>query len=434
MLSRRSFLRASGALGAAFSANSSHLHALASQAASVSAPPARVAEDESYWRPVQQAFDIDRTLMNLNSGNSSSTPRVVHDAFKAYADSTNRLPVYYRGLIEENFEAVRRELAEAFGCEPAELALTRNASESLQIAQCGLDLRAGDEVVTTDQDYPRMLWAWDQRARREGIRIRRIQFPVPTTAADLLDRFERVISPRTRVLQFCHITNITGQIFPVRELSRLARQRGIVTIVDGAQALAHFPFPLRELECDVYGTSLHKWLMAPHGTGLLYVRRDAIDKLWPLQAALPYERDIHKFEEIGTHPSAARASIADALAFHRAIGADRKAARLRYLTLRWATALRAHPRVRLLSSLDEGQTWGLAMIAIDGIDARDLERFLFDKHRIISYGMVSQRFPGPVFDYQGLRVTPNVYTTAGEIDRFVEAIEDALRNGVPRTV
>src|SRR5689334_3349496 len=200
MLTRRAFLRASGSVGAtAFSARSPHLRALAAQSASATAPAVRIAEDEAYWRSVQQAFDVDRTLINLNSGNSSSTPRVVHDAFKAYSDSTNRLPVYYRGLIEEKFEAVRRGLADAFGCAPEELALTRNATESLHIAQCGLDLKAGDEIVTTDQDYPRMLWAWEQRARRDGIRVRRIQFPVPAGAEDLLQRFEAALTPRTRV-------------------------------------------------------------------------------------------------------------------------------------------------------------------------------------------------------------------------------------------
>ena len=152
----------------------------------------------------------------------------------------------------------------------------------------------------------------------DGIVIKRIQFPVPTTAEDLLRRFEEAITPRTRVLQLCHITNVTGQLFPVRELSLLARQRGIVTLVDGAQAIAHFSFALRDLGCDVYGTGLHKWLMAPHGTGFLYVRRDQIERIWWLQGALDsFRDDIRKFEEIGTQPAAARAAIADALAFHQ---------------------------------------------------------------------------------------------------------------------
>jgi selenocysteine lyase/cysteine desulfurase len=427
--SRRAFLRATGGIGAAsLTAASATLDGLAAQAHATAGQPADViARDESFWRPVQQAFDVDRSLINLNNGNASPSPRVVEDALKRYLDFSNRLPVVYRGQLEERLEDVRRKVAGEFGCDPDELALTRNATESLQIAQNGYELNAGDEVVTTDQDYARMLWQWDQRARRDGIRIVRIQFPVPTTADDLLARFEAAMTPRTKVLHFCHMTNVTGQLFPVRELSRLAHRRGAITIVDGAHAAAHVPIQLHDLECDVYGTSLHKWLAAPHGTGFLYVRKEIIERIAPMQASLgELPADIHKFEEIGTYAVAARSAIADALAFHQAVGAERKAARLRYLTLRWAKALQSHPRVGMLSNLDEGQTWGLAMFTVAGMNAPDLERVLLTKHHIVTYGMVSQRRPGPVFDFNGLRVTPNVYTTPGEIDRFVDAVHSEL--------
>jgi selenocysteine lyase/cysteine desulfurase len=233
------------------------------------------------------------------------------------------------------------------------------------------------------------------------------------------------------VLHFCHITNETGQLFPVRELSRLARQRGILTIVDGAQAFAHVPFTLRDLECDVYATSLHKWLMAPHGTGFLYVRREHIASLWPLHAERDGQvNDIRKFEEVGTHPAAAVAAIPEALAFHRSIGAERKAARLHYLTRLWADALASHPRIRILTNLDAGQAWGLATMEVEGVNAQALERYLFDTHRIIVTAEVDQKRPGPVFEHQGLRVSPNVYTTIGEIDAFVSAMQGVLKNGL----
>src|SRR5262249_12134592 len=154
-------------------------------------------------------------------------------------------------------------------------------------------------VITTDQDYPRMLTTWDQRVRRDGISLKKISFPVPPASLDDLHaRFERAITPRTKVIHFCHITNLTGQIFPVKRLCQMARQRGIEAIVDGAHAYAQFPFKHEELDCDYYGTSLHKWLLAPHGTGFLYVRRSKIAKLWPLMAAPDKMRDdIRKFEE-----------------------------------------------------------------------------------------------------------------------------------------
>jgi len=434
MWSRRAFLRITGAIGTtALAIRTRGLDDVAAASAAVAArSPDDVASDEFYWREIQEAYAPDRTLINLNNGHHSPSPRVVQDALKRYLDYENQDPVYYGGLINGNIERVRRALAAEFGCDPEELAITRNASESLQIVQDGIDLKAGDEIITTHQDYPRMLTTWDQRARRDKIRVTRLQFSVPTTQQDLYERFERAITPQTKILHFCHITNLTGQLFPVQRLCRLARERGITTIVDGAHAVAHFPFKIRDLEADYYGTSLHKWLCAPVGNGLLYVRKENIAKTWPLQAASERRsHDIRKFEEVGTMPAAPHAAIAEALAFHQAIGAERKAQRLRYLTLRWANALKANPRIKIHSSLEPGQTWGMAMVGVDGINTQALSKFMFDKYRIIVNGVVGGTPPGQVFDYQGLRVTPNVYSTLEEIDTFVDAMQDGLKNGVP---
>jgi isopenicillin-N epimerase len=435
MWTRRGFLRLGGAFGGAMMAAKGAGDIDVIQAASAALAhqrPESTAQDETYWREIQDAFTLDRTLTNLNNGNTCPSPRVVHEACKRYMDMANMLPVHYNGMIGRNIQTVRRRLAAEFGCDVEELALTRNASESLQIAQNGLDLKAGDEILTTEQDYPRMLTTWDQRMRRDKITVKRIQFPVPTTQDDLYERFERAITPRTKVLHFCHITNLTGQLFPVQRLSRLARSRGIVSIVDGAHALAHFPFALRDLECDYYGVSLHKWLLAPIGNGLLYVRRENIAKTWPLQAAPDRQTDdIGKFEQIGTHPQAIRAAVAEALAFHQAIGAERKAARLRYLTLRWANAIKDHPRVKIHSSLEPGQTWGVAMVGIDGVDPRALSQHMMDRYRIVVNAVTGGTPPGQVFEYSGLRVTPNVYTTLEEIDTFATAMLDVAKNGLP---
>ena len=292
MWSRRGFLRLTGTLGtsALVVARNGLDEIQAAGAAVAGRSPEEVAQDELYWREIQEAFTLDRTISNLNNGNSCPSPRVVHEAFKRYADISNQAPVYYRGLIERNMETIRRKLAAELGADPEEIAITRNASESLQIAQDGLDLKPGDEVLTTHQDYPRMLTTWDQRQRRDKIKVTRIQFPVPTTQDDLYTRLESAVTPQTRVLHICHITNITGQLFPVQRLCRMARQRGITSIVDAAHSVAHFPFKLSDLECDFAGTSLHKWLLAPHGTGLLYVRREKIASTWPLQAVAERQR------------------------------------------------------------------------------------------------------------------------------------------------
>jgi isopenicillin-N epimerase len=433
--SRRAFLRLCGVVGtAAYAAKASGLERVEAASQSVADRlPMEVAKDEFYWREIQSAFKLDRSLINLNNGFTCPCPRVVLESVWRYMDMINMLPVHYQGMVAGNIQTIRRRMAAEFGCDSEELALTRGASESLQIVQNGIDLKAGDEVITTEQDYPRMLTTWDQRMRREGIKVTRLQFPVPTTQDDLYQRFEKAVSPRTKVFHFCHITNLTAQLFPVQRLSRLARSKGIVTIVDGAHALGHFPFKLRDLECDAYGVSLHKWLLAPIGNGCLYVRKEMIPRFWPLQAAPEQQdNDIRKFEAIGTHPWAIRAALGEALAFHQAIGAERKAARLRYLTLRWANALKVHPRVKVLTNLAEpAQAWGVAAVYIDGIDVRALARFLMSKYRIIVVPLVGGAPPNSVFDYQALRVSPNVYTTLEEIDTFVMAMEDAVKNGVP---
>ncbi len=437
MWSRRAVLAAAGALGAAGwsgrAARARSVEEVERAGAGVAGRAAsEVAADEDYWRDVQEAFALDRSMINLNNGNSCPSPVVVHEAYKRYLDYSNQTPVYHRSLLEQNIETARRRLAAEFGCDVEEMAITRNASESLQIAQNGIDLEPGDEVITTEQDYPRMLTTWDQRARRDRVVVKRLGFPVPTNGEDLYERFAQAIGRRTRVLHFCHITNLTGQLFPVRDICRMARRRGVATIVDGAHAFAHFPFTLADLECDYYGTSLHKWLLAPVGTGFLYVRRERVAKTWPLQAApAKSDDDIRKFEEIGTSPAATKAAINEAMAFHRAVGAERKAARLRYLTLRWADRLRQDPRVRIHSSLEPGATWGLACVAIDGVDSVKLAAHLWARYRIVVVRVGIDDPLHPELSYSGLRVTPNIYTQLEEVDTFSQAMADVLAKGLP---
>jgi selenocysteine lyase/cysteine desulfurase len=330
-------------------------------------------------------------------------------------------------VLEPRIESVRRELAAEFGCDPEELAITRNASESLETLTFGIDLTPGDEVIFTTQNYPRMITSWEQRARRDRIVLKPITFPVPPpSAADIVERFRRAITPRTRVIEVTHITNLTGQILPVREIVRLGKERGIEVFVDGAHAFAQFPFTRDQLECDYYATSLHKWLFAPIGTGFLYVRRNKIKTIWPLMAAPPkMDEDIRKFEEIGTHPAANHNAIAVAIAFHRAIGAERKAARLRWLRDRWAKRLAAaDPRVRILTPLNDTESCGIGLIAIEGFETNQLQAHLWEKHRIMTTPIVHEEF-------QGLRITPSVYTTPQEIDVFCGQMEKVLKTGLP---
>ena len=432
MNARRDFLRQlvpAGVVGMA-ALKTDWLGRIASaSAAAADRTAAEVAADEGYWRDIQQAFTLDRTIINLNNGYTCPSPRVVHEALKRYLDVSNQAPIHFMwNQLEPNVEQVRRKLAAEVGCNPEELAITRNASEALQICQLGIDLQPGDEVVTTNQDYGCMLDTWDQRVRRDKIVVNKISFPVPTTnLSELTDRLARAITPKTKIIHICHITNLTGQLFPVRDIARLARARGIQTIVDGAHAFAHFPFKVSDLECDYYGCSLHKWLLAPVGTGFLYVRRENIAKVWPLTPAAANKSDnIRKFEEVGTHPAANHNAIAEALAFHQAIGTERKAARLRYLNERWAKRVEKLPGVKILNSREPNRAWGLFNVSLERVDAPKAYDFLWAKYRIITAAIKRD-------DYQGLRVTPNVYTTLEEVDTFASAIEDLLKNGVPST-
>ena len=377
-------------------------------------------DDEDFWREVQREFTLDRTVINLNNGGCSPSPRVVHEAFKRTLDQSNLMPPYELWqLLEPNIESIRRELAKEAGCDPEELAITRNASEALQIAQCGLDLKAGDEVVTTDQDYPRMLDTWDQLARRKGIVVRRVAFPAPLTRPeDCLAAIQAEFRPATRVVHLSQLTFLSGSAPPVREVCAAARARGILSIVDGAHAFAHLPTNLHEMGCDYYGTSLHKWMMAPVGTGFLYMRRERIASHWALQPTNPSrDGDIRKFEEIGTHPAANHNAIAEAIVFHRGLGGARKLARLRWLRERWTSALAGNAKISFYTDLSAGGA--LATVRVEGMEPGAVVNTLWEKWRILATPITHPQITG-------IRVTPNVYTTPEEIDTFVAAMRSII--------
>jgi isopenicillin-N epimerase len=383
-----------------------------------------LAGSEDYWSEIRRAFDADRTLINLNHGGVAPSPSVVLESMIRDLRFANVAPSYHMwDVLEPRVESVRRELAREFGCDPEELAVTRNASEGMQTLIAGIDLKPGDEVVISDQNYGRMLTAWDQRARRDGIIVKKISLGGPNPSPDdVVARYRQAMTDRTRVVEVTHVINLTGNILPAREITAMARERGAETFVDGAHAFAHFPFKRDDLDCDYYATSLHKWLLAPIGTGFLYIKKPKIARIWPLMAATgALTGDIRKFEEIGTHPAANHNGVAAALSFHRAIGADRKAARLRYLRNRWATRLaEASTRARLLSPSEADRSCGIGLLHIDGIDPVTLKTRLWDKHRIIAVAIKHDEF-------SGLRVTPNVDTSVEDVDVFVEAVLKAVR-------
>lgn len=391
-------------------------------------PTADVASDRDFWFTIQQAFSGGRGITNLNNGGVSPSPRIVTEALTRYIWQQEDATAYTMWqILEPQSETIRAGLAKVFGCDKEEIAITRNASESLEILLMGIDLKSGDEIVTTTQDYPRMLTTLDQRERREGIKVKKIQIPlVPRSAGEIAEAFEKAVTPRTRLILMSHMVNITGQITPVRAVAEMARSRGIEVIVDGAHSFAQFAFNRDDLQCDYFGTSLHKWLYAPKGTGMLYVKRDRIEKVWPLMAAEKKQTgDIRKFEEIGTHSAAPRLAIGEALLFHHGIGPERKEARLRYLARYWTSQLRKEPRVRFHTPVDDdAQSCAVVTMEVEGIKPSDLAAHLMLRHKIF---VTSIKHP----EFRGIRVTPNVYTTLPELDRFVEVVARIAKNGIP---
>ena len=431
MYSRRQFLnKFAVSTGGAFILLKTDAFARATEAiASLdqSISPAAAASDEEFWGRIQSAFDVDRTLINLNNGGVSPAPRVVIDALKRYIDYCNQAPAYYMWQhVEPKIETVREKLSNVFGCDKEEIAITRNDSESLEIVQQGMDLKAGDEVLTTTQDYPRMLTTYNQLERRIGIKINKVKYPTPLiNKKDYVDALKDGITQNTKVMLLSHACFLTGQFLPIKEISRIAHEKGIEVICDGAHSFNHVPYKLADLECDYFGTSLHKWTYAPIGTGMLYVKKNLIKKIWPLMPA-PKEMDenIRKFEEIGTHPAANHNAIAEALAFNEAIGIERKAERFRYLHKRWINRLRKYDNVKFNLNIDDESNWaGIVNVNFIGVNLAKLAEYLLNKHRIFVIVINFEEF-------RGLRITPNVYTMPSEIDLFADVMERVVKGEI----
>jgi isopenicillin-N epimerase len=389
--------------------------------------PEQAAMDEDYWAVIQNSFSVTRGIINLNNGGVSPSPRIVTEALVRYIWQQEDATAYTMWqILEPQSETIRTGLAELFGCDREEIAITRNASESLEVLLMGMNLKSGDEILTTTQDYPRMLTTLRQREKREGPVLKLVKIPIPPKNLDeIVNAFAKGITNRTRLILMSHQVNITGQITPVKAVCDLARAKGIETIVDGAHSFAQFDFKQKDLGCDYFGTSLHKWLYAPKGTGLLFIKRDKIPTIWPLMAAESKQAsDIRKFEEIGTHSAAPKLAIGEALLFHNGIGGKRKEARLRYLSRYWMNRLKDVPKIRFNTSFDPKQSCAIANVDIEGVNPSAIGSYLFDKHRIFTTPIIHEEF-------QGLRITPNVYTTLGELDRFCALMESIARKELP---
>ena len=420
---RRTFLKQSAALAGAFSANSLFHQAHAAEWRSASARIANLspelgAQDEDFWSVIQRAYSVNPNLINLNNGGVSPAPIVVQQAVERYNQLSNEGPSYYMWrILDQGREPLREKLSQLAGVQPGEIAINRNSTEALKTIIYGLDLKAGDEVVGTKQDYPNMIEAYRQRAVREGIVYKQISFDFPIEDDNqIVKAYEAAMTPRTKLLHVTHMINWVGQTMPVARISAMAHERGVEVIADGAHSFGLMDFKIPDLQCDYFGTSLHKFLSAPIGTGMMWVKQEKIEKLWPLTCNdKPRSADIRKFETLGTRSFPLEQGIGEAINFHEGIGSKRKEERIRYLKNYWASKVREIPKVKLHTSLDAKYSCAICGVSIDGMTPAELENALFNQYKIHTVGIVWENI-------SCVRVTPHVYTSLPDLDKLVRAI------------
>lgn len=423
--SRRNFLQKAGMLAGAFSVNSlfSQLNAADLEQANDNIQflsPEEAAADEDYWSIIQQAYSVNPAIINLNNGGVCPAPKVVQEAVDRYNKMANEGPSYYMWrIMDMGREPLREKLADLAGCDANEIAVNRNSTEALNTVIYGLDLKKGDEVIGTKQDYPNMIQAWRQRALREGVVYKQISFDFPVENDEqIVNGFEAAITPQTKVLHITHVINWVGQIMPVKKIAQMAHKKGIEVLVDGAHSFGLLNFKIPDLECDYFGTSLHKFLSAPIGSGMLWIKKEKIEKIWPLLCNdKPHSADIRKFETLGTRSFPIEQGIGEAINFHNAIGSARKQERIQYLKNYWASKAKDISKVKIHTSLKPAYGCAICGVSIDGMTPGELANQLFDKYKIHTTSIVWENI-------SCVRVTPHVYTSLKDLDKLVKALQE----------
>lgn len=394
-------------------------------------PTDAASSDEDFWGWIKEQFTVSPNLLNLNNGGVSPQPKVVQDAHIKYYQLCNDGPSYYMWrILDQGREALREKLADLAGCSPEEIAINRNSTEGLNTTIFGLHLKAGDEVVTSNLDYPNMINAWKQREKRDGVVIKRINLTLPEEDdAKIVKQFTDQFTDKTKLVHITHMVNWNGNILPARMIADEAKKRGIEVLADTAHSFSQIDFKFSDINCDYAGVSLHKWLCAPFGSGLLYIRKEKIKNIWPLLSAPDTikEDDIRKFETLGTRSFASEMAIGTAVDFHNVIGSKRKEDRLRFLKNYWTEKVLKNPKVKIHTSPDPKRSCALALFSIDGWKPEDIEAKLLDKYKI---HVITIHWE----NVHGLRVTPSVYTSTKDLDRFVKAVNEIAASAPPSEV
>jgi selenocysteine lyase/cysteine desulfurase len=417
-MDKRTFLKSAGLVGIGGMLST---HSLAEIFRSVSAiPSAELAGDENFWDSIRKGYKLKPDFINLENGYYNFLPEQVLEKFIGHVREINFQGSYYMRTVQfENKRAMAAKLAAIAGCSSDELIITRNTTESLDMIIGGLDWKPGDEAVMAEQDYPAMLEMFKQVSKRFGVINKVVSVPNhPQSDDEIVNLYASAITGKTKLLMVCHMINITGQILPVRKICDMAHERGVQVMVDGAHSFAHFKFTIPELDCDYFGSSLHKWLSVPLGAGKLYVKKEKIGNVWPLIAETEKKPDdISRLNHIGTHPVHTDLAIADAIDFYNIIGVERKEARLRFLQKYWTSKIRDLPNVILNTPADPVRSCGIANAGIRGMKPSDMGDTLLKKYKI---------YTAPIdgAGVHGCRVTPNVYTSTADLDILVNALTE----------
>jgi selenocysteine lyase/cysteine desulfurase len=389
--------------------------------------PDASASDEDFWNWIKESFTTSPNLINLNNGGVSPQPKVVQDAHIRYYQYCNEAPSYYMWrILDAGREALRSKLADLAGVSADEIAINRNSTEGLNTIIFGLNLKAGDEVVLSKFDYPNMVNAWKQREKRDGIKLNWIEIPQPAEDDNtIVDLYRKAITPKTKIVHITHLINWTGNIVPSKKIADMAHSKGCEVIVDAAHSFGHIDFKIEDTGADYLATSLHKWMCAPFGSGLMYIKKDKIKNIWALLSAVePEGTDIRKFESLGTRSMASEMAIGAAVDFHLLIGAKRKEDRLRYLKNYWVEKTKDLPKLKTYTSLKPEYSCALHCVGFDGWKAQEIDTYLYEKHKVHVVSIVHE-------GVNGIRVTPSVYTSTKDLDVLVKGLTNFSKQTPP---
>lgn len=421
-MNKRSFLKKSALAGIGSALGMDALATVFQSHAHISSEILAINED--FWKKIREDYLLKPDYINLENGYYNFLPQPTLEKYINHIREVNLQGSYYMRTVQfDNKKRIAAKLAALAGCSAEELIITRNTTESLDMIIGGQDWKPGDEAVMAEQDYGAMLDMFKQVSKRYGMVNKIISVPNhPGSDEEIVSLYEQAITPKTKLLMVCHMINITGHILPIKKICEMAHSKGVEVMVDGAHAFAHIQYKISDLGCDYYGASLHKWLSVPLGAGMLYVRKEKIQKIWPLLA--DSEKDMNKIQRLnhtGTLPVHTDLTIEDAIDYYSMIGSDRKEKRLRYLQQYWTKQVRNFKGIVVNTPSDEQRSCGIANVGINGIKPAELATRLMKEFNIFTVAI----------DYanvHGCRITPNVYTTTDELDVFVSALKKMAQN------